>query len=99
MSDNHTYQWLATGDDYYSAVLAAIASARESIRLETYIFSAGKPGDDVLAALVAAARKGIKTRVLVDAFGSYELPADYWKGFIAAGGELRLFNPLSLNKP
>jgi len=98
MRDNQTYQWLATGDAYYSAVLAAIVSARESIRLETYIFSAGKPGDDVLAALVAAARKGVKTRVLIDAFGSYELPSDYWKEFIAAGGEFRLFNPLSLNR-
>jgi cardiolipin synthase len=36
--------------------------------------------------------------VLIDALGSYSLPADFWRTLIAAGGEVRRFNPLSLNR-
>ena len=33
-----------------------------------------------------AASRGVKTRVLIDDFGSFELPSDYWTGFTAASG-------------
>jgi cardiolipin synthase A/B len=72
--------------------LADISAARESIRLETYIFAAGTPGDDIRAALLAAVRRGVKVKVLTDGFGSMELPDDYWKELIAAGGEHKTFN-------
>lgn len=98
MNGGPTYQWLTSGDDFYSAILNEIGSARETIRLETYIFAAGKPGDEVLSALTAAVRRGVKARVLIDAFGSYELPAHYWNGYIEAGGEFRFFNPLNLHR-
>lgn len=94
MTDNSKYQWLETGDKFYAALLTAISAARESIRLETYIFAAGKPGDDIRDALITAVRRGVKTMVLIDDFGSYELPSNYWTVFIAAGGEYRKFNPL-----
>ncbi|MCX6998324.1 MAG: cardiolipin synthase ClsB, partial [Kiritimatiellaeota bacterium] len=72
MKDSHPYRWLETGDAFYRTLLTEIALARASLRLETYIFSAGRPGDDVRAALVAAARRGVRVQVLLDAFGSLE---------------------------
>lgn len=98
MSEIHQYAWLETGDAYYAALLEAISSARESIRLESYIYAAGQPGDAIRDALLAAVRRGVKTRVLVDAFGSMELPEDYWAGLVAAGGQCKVFNPLTLNR-
>ncbi len=98
MNDDPTFKLLVSGNDFYAAILDEINAARETVRLETYIFAAGKPGDSVRSALIAAVRRGIKVRVLIDAFGSYELPVHYWNEYIEAGGEFRMFNPLSLHR-
>ena len=92
------YYWLETGDEFYAAVLKEIGQAKESVRLETYIFMDGEPGDTVRKALVGAAQRGVRVSVLVDAFGSFELPGDYWARLIAAGGACRVFNPLDLGR-
>ncbi len=98
MNEHHPYGWLETGDEFFRALQAAIASARASLRLEMYIYTAGQPGDSVRAALVAAARRGVRVQVLLDAFGSMGLPDDYWADLAAAGGAFRSFNPLRLTR-
>ena len=45
---------------------------------------------------MAAARRGVRVRVLVDAAGSWFLPEDFFHSLVAAGGEVRRFNPLHL---
>lgn len=94
----HSYHWLETGDAFYASVLKEIDRAERSVRLETYIFMKGEPGDAVRSALLGAAERGVRVRVLVDAFGSMELPSDYWAGVVAAGGACRVFNPLDLGR-
>lgn len=79
-------------------MLQAIRAARESVRLEMYIFSRGRVGDSFLVALIEAAQRGVRVRVLVDGLGSYLLPFNYWDPLRAAGGEARIFNPLSLGR-
>jgi cardiolipin synthase len=51
-----------------------------------------------LQALTDARRRGAYVRVLVDAIGSLTLPEAFWTPLRAAGGEVRQFNPLSLNR-
>jgi cardiolipin synthase len=87
-----------TVDAGYRQMLDAIAAARVSVRLECYIFQPGEPGDAFRAALVAAARRRVWVRVLVDGFGSKELPADYWRELTEAGGCVGVFNPLALDR-
>lgn len=82
----------------FAAMLAAIDAAQVSLALESYIFAAAGPGLRVREALVRAARRGVRVRVLVDALGSYSLPGDFWSPLRAAGGEARIFNPISLNR-
>lgn len=86
------FRWLRNGDEAFAAMLAAIAAARHSVRLETYIFSAGAPGNEFLAALVAARQRGVPVYVLVDAWGSQDLADSYWEPLRQAGGEFRWFN-------
>jgi cardiolipin synthase len=86
------FRWLRNGDEAFAAMLAAIAAARRSVRLETYIFSAGEPGDRFLEALVRAQQRGVPVYVIVDAWGSQDLPDNYWEPLRAAGGEFRWFN-------
>lgn len=89
-------QWLRTGREIFPAMLAAIRAARKSIRLETYIYADGQIGRQFRDALTAAAARGVKVFVLVDAFGSWMLPADFFAPLTAAGGNVRYFNPLRL---
>jgi cardiolipin synthase len=89
-------EWLASGREIFPAMLAAIGAAQKSIRLETYIYSDGKLGRQFREALLAAVRRGVAVRVLVDAAGSWFLPNDFFQPLVAAGAEVRRFNPLQL---
>jgi cardiolipin synthase len=79
-------------------MLGAIEQARESVRLEMYIFSAGNPGEAFREALIKARGRGVTVRVMIDGLGSNHLPADFWQPLRAAGGEVRVFNPVALNR-
>jgi len=58
------------GDELYDAMLDAIAAARSSVLLETYIFADDEIGRRFAAALIAAARRGVDVRLHIDAAGS-----------------------------
>ena len=58
---------MLAGDEIFPALLAAIEAAQESVCLETCIFTAGPLGDRFRTALVRAAERGVRVRVLVDA--------------------------------
>ena len=88
-----SFRWLRSGEAALSAMLAALGEARQSVRLETYMFKGGGLGDRFLQALVAAARRGVAVQVLADAFGSLGQSDHYWQPLRAAGGAFRWFNP------
>jgi cardiolipin synthase len=92
------FHWLRTGDEAFAAMLSAIQTAQRSVRLETYIFASGSPGDEFLTALVDARQRGARVQVMLDAFGSLELPDSYWNSLRRAGGEMRWFNRLSFGR-
>lgn len=91
-------QWLCTGQEIFPAMLAAIDEAKSSVYLETYIFAAGNPGLKFREALVRARQRQARVRVLIDALGSFSLSTEFWKPLLQAGGEVRWFNPISLNR-
>lgn len=61
---------LPDADAAFPALLADIDAARRSCHLESYIWDLGGRADEVAAALVRAAKRGVDCRVLVDAQGS-----------------------------
>lgn len=66
---------LENGEEAYPAMLEAIASARRSIHLSTYIFDADGTGRRFIAALADAADRGVEVRVIIDGLGEkYSLP-------------------------
>jgi cardiolipin synthase len=67
---------LETGDQAYAAMAQAIGNARRSIILETYIFDRDPIGLRIADALIAATRRGVSVRVLIDAVGArYSTPS------------------------
>ena len=90
------WQWFCAGQEIFPAMLEAMAAAQKSIRLEIYIYSDGKVGQQFLGALLAAAQRGVQVQILVDALGSWLMRDDFFEPLVAAGGEVRRFNPLHL---
>jgi cardiolipin synthase len=74
-------------------MLQAIQNARESVRLETYIYGDDSVGIRFRAALVEAAQRGCEVRVMVDGLGSLSLSNRFWDPLRAAGGRMQFFNP------
>ena len=91
--DGHRARWLADGDATFAAMLALIARARESVYLESYLVRPGHPAESLRAGLVSARARGVRVRVLYDAFGSEGLPAAFFAPLQAVGGEVRVFSP------
>ncbi|HEY1789090.1 MAG TPA: phospholipase D-like domain-containing protein, partial [Verrucomicrobiae bacterium] len=89
------FEWISVGGKVFPAMLDAIAAARDSVRLETYIYSNGRIGRLFADALLAAANRGVQVSVLVDDFGSWSLPPNYFDALIAAGARVRRFNRVS----
>ena len=84
---------LNSGNEYFSAVEAAIDGARRDVSLETYIYMADAVGDRIAAALKRAAARGVAVRVMLDGFGSRTLPKDYLPSLAEAGVRVQLFRP------
>lgn len=81
------------GGAYFEALLSDIALARVRIELETYIFQDDSLGWRVAHALINAAHRGVRVRVLVDGFGSSGWGGGLTKSLEAAGVETRVYHP------
>ncbi|HVJ65205.1 MAG TPA: phospholipase D-like domain-containing protein [Bdellovibrionota bacterium] len=66
----HEESLFTHGDEFYVSLIADIASAREQIDMEMYIYRLDGLGRRVSEALIGAARRGVRVRLLVDAIGS-----------------------------
>ena len=83
----------STGQEHYKALLGDIAQAKESIDFESYIFSNDQAGQAIADGLIAALRRGVHVRVLVDGFGS-----PFWGTGLSidlekAGAKTKIYNP------
>ena len=87
---------LENGDAIYPAMIAAIDAARTRVVFESYNFNLGKAGDLFTDALTRAAGRGVRVRVVLDAFGAAVPPLDMAKRFKAAGVDLVMFHPVGM---
>jgi cardiolipin synthase len=90
--------WLCAGQEIFPAMLSAIDEAKSSVCLEIYIFSSGKLGVRFRESLLRALQRQARVQVLIDALGSFGLSTEFWKPLMQAGGDVRWFNPISLNR-
>jgi cardiolipin synthase len=93
--DNNDITLLESGVAFFPALTAALDAARYEVLFETYIFAEDDTGSAVRDALIRAARRGVKVRVLVDWFGTgHGFSGRLGAELIAAGAQYRIFNPL-----
>lgn len=82
-------------DDYFKSLIADVENALKTIDLETYIYCDDLFGSELSDALVKAAERGVKIRVLVDGAGTS------WNKCLGkmekAGIAVRFFHPFPWN--
>jgi cardiolipin synthase len=84
---------LESGTAFFPALLAAIDAARYDVLFETYIWAEDAVGDKVKDALIRAARRGVKVRVVVDWFGTgHRVATRLGVAFAEANVHYRVFN-------
>ena len=92
LTTGNTIEPLLSGDETYAAMLDALANARRSIILETYIFDQDRTGERFVEALADAQHRGVEVRILVDAVGArYSVPS-IMRGLTKAGLKAAVFN-------
>ncbi|HEX4823745.1 MAG TPA: phospholipase D-like domain-containing protein [Candidatus Polarisedimenticolaceae bacterium] len=84
----------------YPAWLDAIAAAERTVFFEMYIVADDPIGREFLDALVARAKAGVRVRVVYDWLGCPgKILPSFWRPLVAAGGQVRVFNPPRLDSP
>lgn len=90
---DHGLTLLKGAEALFPAMTEAIAAARAEVLLETYILDFARSVLPLVDALEAAARRGVKVRVVVDGVGTGEVPAEWQQRWTAVGLQWRVFNP------
>ncbi|MEO6423704.1 MAG: cardiolipin synthase ClsB [Candidatus Nitrotoga sp.] len=91
--DGHILTLLRNGEEYFPRLIAAIDAATRSVYLETYIYTPDTCGRQISQALQRAAKRGVLAHVLLDGFGSAELPDTWVNELREAGVEVLWYRP------
>jgi len=89
---------LKDSTENYPAWMDAIERARRFVLFENYIIANDEIGRQFIAILAAKARQGVRVRVIYD-FGGSLVSSRLFAPLVAAGGEVRCFNPPRLDSP
>lgn len=92
--DGNSVVLLNNGDRFYPSMLAAIEGAARSITIEAYIYWAGEIGLKFAQALAAASQRGVRVKILLDAFGSANVGTEILKILETGGCHLAWYNPI-----
>jgi cardiolipin synthase len=85
---------LCDGPQNYAAWLSAIAEAERTVHLENYLVQEDATGQAFADALIKAARRGVKCRVLYDWLGCRSKTSRrFWRTLREGGVEVRCYNP------
>jgi cardiolipin synthase len=90
---------LRNGDRIFPAMLEAIEQAERSVDLMTYVYWKGDIATRFADVLSAAARRGVRVRLLIDAVGGLQIERDLVHRMDAAGVHVEWFRKPWLNSP
>ncbi len=88
----HQIEVITTGSERLRRLLALINEAERSLYLIMYIYADDAAGRQIGAAMVDAARRGVRVRAVIDRFGSSNLHDSFYASLRDAGGEICFFS-------
>lgn len=93
-SSAHSVEMLVDGGNKYPRLLQDIAGAQQLIHIEYYIYQPDQSGTALRDALIDAARRGVKVRLLVDGVGAAKASQKFFQPLMDAGAEVERFHPM-----
>lgn len=85
---------LQGGNEYFDLLKEKISQASRSVHIQMYYFAGDETGSEIIAAITAAAARGIQVFVIVDGYASQNLPGQQIEEMKKAGIHFRFFEPL-----
>jgi cardiolipin synthase len=92
-TDGNRIVLLENGEAFFPRVFECIAQARREVVVETFILFEDKVGLALHAALLAAARRGVRVDITVDGYGSPDLSDEFVSSLTSAGIGFHIFDP------
>lgn len=89
----HRVNRLRNGDEIFPAMLDAIRTAERQVDFETFVYWKGDIADAFADALIDAASRGVRVRVLLDAVGSIPMATSLRDRLAESAVEVRDFRP------
>ena len=93
VSSGNTVRLLHNGPEAFDEMEVLIHGAKESVAMECYLFRSDEVGRRFGDALVAAAKRGVRVRLLVDWAGGRESKSSFVAALKANGVDVRIFSP------
>lgn len=87
---------LENGEEFFPRVFGAIDRAQHSLLLETFILFDDDVGQALHAKLLAAAQRGVRIEMMVDGYGSPDLPDAFVHSLTAEGVRFVYYDPRPL---
>jgi len=94
---NRSIGFHADGAEARRALLALIDGARQRVDVSTFVLADDEVGGAVCDALVRSARRGVQTRLLLDAIGGLRTPRRLVSALRRGGVQVRRFMPVLRN--
>src|SRR4030095_254903 len=91
----NTVEVLLNGEQIFPALVEALRSAKRTITYAQYVYEDGAVSRDVAEPLADRCRAGVGVNLLLDSFGSLNMPGEYTEMLRAAGCHLAWFRPLA----
>jgi cardiolipin synthase A/B len=91
-SSGNEVELMRDGTRIFGAMIDVIERARETVELESYMIVSDSVGERFATALLAAAARGVKVRVIADWAGSRESSRAFWRKLREGGVDVRIFN-------
>lgn len=94
-------RYIKSNDEALEIRLSLINSAKSEIILTTFELGNDESGRDIISALANAAERGVKVKVLVDAYKGGDLNSNDWLRYLSTleNAEIKLYNPLNAFMP
>jgi len=89
---------LFNGDEIFPALLKAIHGAKASITYAQFLYKGGPIAHELAQALAERCRAQVQVKILIDAFGGDDMPADIPALWQKSGCEFRWFRPFRLSQ-
>jgi cardiolipin synthase A/B len=94
----HQITLLLSGEPFFAAVEKLINEARYFIHFQTYLIDEDETGLRIINALIQASGRGVRTYLLLDAYGTKYLSSELVNSIEKAGILFRFFSPTLVTK-